>query len=153
MISRRFLQFACVAGLFLALGPGLASAGVLDQVFEPDLSDGYIDGEIENIPPHELASGQSFTVGLGGILTGVEVLLSRVSDEAGDLVVEIQTTTAGIPDGGMLGFTTVPRSEIPQEPTYLSVDLTAAGIPVAVGDQLAIVLRAVFHESDVRILD
>ena len=110
---------------------------VLDQTFEapPFMRFGFGgDGELS----------QTFTVGITGILTQVAVQIRR---DAGiqDIVLEIRTTAGGIPvasTGGTLASVVIPNACVPTDVAFVAVDVSAAQIPVAAGDVLAIALRA-----------
>jgi hypothetical protein len=102
---------------------------------------------------------QTFTVGIGGWLTGVEVAVGRTgSDPVLPLIVEIRSTTGGVPDApltsvlasGILAPTAVPSIggtttggpyDLSQM-AFVFVDLSAAGLLVSPGDVLAINLRS-----------
>jgi hypothetical protein len=89
-------------------------------------------------------TGQTFTAGITGTLTRVDLYLSFFNGStlltASPLVVQIQTVTSdGAPSGTILGSGTVLASEVPLEPHpgWVSVPIRA---PSVVGSQYAIVL-------------
>lgn len=96
-----------------------------------------------DFPP--IARGQSFTVGVAGFLSGLELSL-YTSNSPSDLVVAILDMTGGDPrTAPVLGSVTVPASAVGPSVGTLSlesitatyIDLASLGISVKPGDQLA----------------
>ncbi|MBK7952256.1 MAG: hypothetical protein IPK00_26765 [Deltaproteobacteria bacterium] len=81
---------------------------------------------------------QTFTVGIGGILTGIE---AKVSGGASASTWEIHPTLAGVPvlGGPPLASGTTSFDSPEFTPIYVPIDLTADALEVHVGDVLAIV--------------
>lgn len=129
--------------LLSAFASSVGANGVLDQAFEPDLSDGFVIAEIENNSRIELSGGQSFTVGVGGILSCVEVMVQNINPVAGRLVLEIQNVDGDLPNGEILATASMAQSEVPNdEPTFVNFDISAAELPVLAGDVYAIVVSS-----------
>jgi hypothetical protein len=87
---------------------------------------------------------QTFTVGITGVLTRIDVELRR---DAGvhDVLLDVRPTTGGIPvesDAAALVSVVIPSASIPTDFAFMSADVSSASIQVSVGDVLAIVLRA-----------
>lgn len=118
---------------------------VLDQSFIPSPAAAY-QGNIVYRPldPDYVDQAQTFTVGMTGQLTSVEVLIEGFNQTA-DLLVDIRPTINGIPvsdDSAILGEVAIPGSDIPGFPhTFNSADFSSQNIQVTVGSELAIVLK------------
>ena len=87
---------------------------------------------------------QSFTVGIAGTLESVDVFIMRSSTTTVfgiDLVVEIFPIVGSIPGGTVLGSVTVAELSVPTTASFFNVSFSSFGIPVSIGDQLAIVLH------------
>ena len=118
---------------------------LLDQSFVPSDSAAYqgniiyrpLDGDYVN-------QAQTFTVGITGQLTDIQVLIEGFSQTA-DLVVDVRPTVNGLPvsdDSAILGEVAIPASEIPGFPfTFVNFDFYSRNIHVTTGDELAVVLR------------
>jgi hypothetical protein len=133
-------------GLFfpLLLFAGAAFADpVVDQSYLPGAFDstaqiGQQFGDVD--------WAQTFTVGVTGTLTSVDVQIAKGSTTGSDLVVDVRTTTGGVPssDAGILATMSVPASAVSTSPTFslFSVDFTAFNLGVNTGDVLAVVLSS-----------
>jgi len=89
---------------------------------------------------------QTFTVGITGQLTGVDILVQK-SAPTMPLLFDLRTTIAGVPTladagGNILASISIPGASVPSPAAYLPLDVTGAGIFVSAGDVLAIVLRS-----------
>jgi hypothetical protein len=98
--------------------------------------------------------GQTFTVGLGGLLTQADLQLGRNSTTTQPLQLEIREITTGLPDespGALLFSTTVPAAAVPvqiySQSFSVSVDLSGAPPVVTQGEKLAIVLSCNVNNS------
>lgn len=89
--------------------------------------------------PWSLWVAQTFTAGVTGDLTQVDLLLFRINNP-GDLTVQIESVNGGVPSGIVLTSTTVPQSSVWESFTWVQV--TLGPIPVTAGTQYAIVLSA-----------
>jgi hypothetical protein len=102
---------------------------------------------------------QTFTVGIGGILSGVDVAVARTgSDPVQNLIVEIRSTSGGVPGaavGTVLASAALTPAAIPDFGgtttsgpydlnafAFIHVDLSGASLLVAPGDVLALTLRS-----------
>jgi len=88
---------------------------------------------------------QTFTVGIAGILDSIVLDLNYEYDvPTKDITVEIRSTTGGLPDGpaGALAAVNFDTSVLTTNFELYSVDFTTFSLPIALGDQLAIVLTS-----------
>jgi hypothetical protein len=126
--------FASSIVVFAATG----SAGTLDQSAggpseDPDayLGDNYVQA-------------QTFTAARPGSLDQVDLLLNRIGDP-GPLIVEVRTTSGGVPTGTVLASETLDQSSIPALPsdsyTWVPVTLSPAA-PSRPGIAYAVVVKA-----------
>jgi hypothetical protein len=133
--------------LFFA-GAGRA-APVVDQQFVPN--EITLNATFGTFNPNTVKLAQTFTVGLTGQLTEVDVAIVQFSVTPGNVFLEIRPTLAdGSPglDPTFLAQTTVPAANVPSgfDPSnpLTAFDLTAANLQVTAGEQLAIVVYANF---------
>ncbi len=84
--------------------------------------------------------GQTFTVGTAGFLTRVEMYVDKRGTPAGALVAEVQGVSGGFPDGNVQASVSLAPASVVDG--LNSFDVTAAGVAIEVGDELAIVLRS-----------
>lgn len=137
--SRHFIL--SLAALLAVSAP--ASGSVLDQeFFEHDVLYGAPIDELTIL-------GQSFTVGVTGLLDRVEIQVGRQTDPTAPLVIEIRRASpAGHPDhgpGGLLATVVADESFFPvtnYADRMTGFDLGAQAVPVVAGEHLAIVLRS-----------
>ena len=85
-----------------------AAAGpiLLDQTFDPLAKNiSHTIGLAIGLPaPRNLDVGQTFTVGFGGILSSVDVMVGRGNTGITDpLLLDIRTTTGGVPSASNSG--------------------------------------------------
>lgn len=126
--------------LALALVPR-ASAGILDQSYEPASSSGYIVELTQTL-------AQTFQVGQTGLLDSVDLELARHFFAAPDpLVMEIRTLRGdGAPGTSILASHSVLATELTTSFEWLSIDLHTFNLHVNAGDRLAIVLHTASDE-------
>ena len=103
-------------------------------------------------------AAQTFTVGVSGTLSKVELAIQRSSDFPGSVSVDIARVVAGTPDysqSGRLANQTLAVSSIPvQDPntplakTFVPIDFSSSNLAVNAGDYLAIVLRPSYTGSN-----
>ncbi len=113
---------------------------IVDQEFDPTNTNSmsFIGGA---------DNAQVFTVGITGQLTGVDLWINKSSrGDQIDLIVDIRTTTRGIPiedDFNTLAHVEIMYSDIPIPifNDFYHVDLSDFNIQVLEGESLAIVLR------------
>jgi hypothetical protein len=126
-----------------ALAPAMETQGaaILDQSFEVDecAGPGRCGGSIG-----VAENAQTFTAGVSGALSRIEVKLQNVGSQ--DLSFDVRPTVGGVPvedDGAAYAEITLPNSSIPPEVvTWVEFDLNPFNIAVEAGDVLAIVLSA-----------
>lgn len=147
--SIRSIAASCSVGCLLVLSAPTIAAPLLDQEFVPAVQNVAVAiGQVGAVPTQNLDAAQTFTVGMTGVLTGVEILVRR--DNASitqPLVLDIRTTTGGAPTepnagANILGSVSAAAATIPLATTFVSFDLTALGISVSTGDVLAITTRS-----------
>ena len=134
--------------VLLAVSRPLMASPVLDQF--------QLDGTEQNQAIHSTRDvGQTFTVGIAGLLASIELSLFE-SGSGGDLTVEILDMSAGsISTAPILGSVAIPETALGPSPTTLSsgsttatlIELSSLGIGVDVGDVLA------FRLTSTRILE
>lgn len=100
--------------------------------------------------------GQSFTVGVTGILDHIDVHLRKTFPAQGpetdyDIQLSLQSLSGGLPDGISLATATIDGSTLPDAPAtgsaFTTFDLSAAGISVTAGDMFAFVLTGLGSSS------
>jgi hypothetical protein len=126
---------ACAGFILVGTSQVTTSAPILDQSFEPATLNRFL-----GIAPGD-SGAQTFTVGITGILSAVDVLVERNGDA--DLQFDIRPAANGVPvesDSMTLASVTVPASTVPLPASFLEFDLSSFGIPVSQGEVLAIVL-------------
>lgn len=130
------LRLAAVA--LVAFGASQARAAILlDQYFTPTPTVYSGVGEADK--------SQTFTVGLAGTLSRVELLLR--DGVQGNVLFDIRRTSSGLPiesDADILATAVIPTSSLPADGGYVSVDIGSFAVSVSPDDVLAIVLRGDF---------
>jgi hypothetical protein len=109
---------------------------VLDQSFQPQNPLLLLGTASEG------NSAQTFTVGITGILSQVDVLVEQ-NGPFPELRLDVRPTVQGLPmedDNAALASVTVPLAAIPFPRAFLSFDVSSFGIHVSEGELLAIVL-------------
>jgi hypothetical protein len=95
-----------------------------------------------------IEASQTFRVGRSGKLTGVDLNIEHAQNGVAvlPLTVDIRRTNgSGFPvadDNQALVVTTIPATNIPLQPDYVTLDFSSSNIPVQAGDLLAIVLSS-----------
>lgn len=136
--SSRICGAVAVLGIALALPALTNAAPIIDQstIGEPQSAGGL---SINDPEANGQSVAQSFTVGMNGLLTQIDLFVSVSSIFAqGDLVLELQGVSGGLPDGVVLAATTLAEASIVAGVN--SFDVAAAGVFVEVGDILAFVV-------------
>jgi hypothetical protein len=133
-VSLRMLTFACMALLSGSLG----AAEVLDQ--QNDVT-GSATADSTASGGQELA--QTFTVGVDGTLSRIELQLSRPSfTTSGAVMLNVYNTSGGQPNES-LGTASLPWDAVsPTGYGFQSFDVSSFEIPVQEGDVLAISIKA-----------
>lgn len=105
---------------------------------------GPVTGNVGILP--NLTRGQSFTVGIEGLLAGFEFHFNKSSVRAtGNAYLSIYTTDGvGAPDS-LLGQAFLPAASVSNVSSFHYFDLTPLGIDVAVGDLMFAALSADFN--------
>jgi hypothetical protein len=116
---------------------------ILDQsVPHPGGSSGH------GIIARDIAMAQTFTVGVTGVFSALDLFISRFPDDGfGPLLVDIRPTIDGMPvesDALALAVVSVPATAVTVGfgAFPLRVDFSSAGLTVATGQMLAFVLRS-----------
>lgn len=133
--SRR--QSIGIASLVALLAFGATSSDaapiLLDQQYVPTV--GAV-GVVINQNSH---LAQTFTVGIDGILSSVEVEIARGVPLGDSITLSILSAPGGTPDlSAVLASALISPSQVTRTFTFVSVDLSAAMLEIAVGQQLAI---------------
>lgn len=137
-LATAFVPAVLIAGL--SLSPVQATV-VLDQ---SQTTAGFV-----NFLTSTSSIGQSFTVGVSGILDRIDVHLRKTFPAQGpetdyDIQLSLQSLSGGLPDGISLATATIDGSTLPAAGAavspYTSFDLSAAAISVTAGDMFAFVL-------------
>jgi hypothetical protein len=133
-----------IAVMLYAAGAGTAFAGggILDQ--SNVVNTFTFDAAVVT----EVSRGQTFTVGLAGILSQVNLEIYQSTNTVVAPTFDILGTTGGVPDNSKVLFQTIiPLADIPifdTPPTtafpLTSVDVSSAGIVVTPGEVLALTL-------------
>ena len=134
------IQLAAVVLLICALLSGIVqqparvafALGAIDQVH-----DDTTGGTNVQITAANQKIAQTFTVGRTGTMDGVSVYRERVGT-TGDLIVEIRTTSAGVPTSTVLSTATVLESSFTTPRTQSAINLPP--FAVTAGDVLAWVI-------------
>ncbi len=132
-------KFLCaIFVLALVVGGGRAARAdpiVLDQAFVP--THGFLYAELLD----NYVRAQTFTVGVSGLLTGFDVLLSAPGT-GGSVTFGIYSTTGGVPNvnaSPLAQATIAVPGGLTDTANFYSADVTAAGLMVNAGEVYAIV--------------
>lgn len=127
---------AAVLALVLCGIRHAAAVPILDQSFVPQDPHSFFGTGGTN-----LNSAQTFTVGITGMLSQVDVLVEKNGPD--ELRLDVRPTVDGLPiedDNAALASVTVPFATIPSPRAFLSFDVSSFGVRVSQGELLAIVL-------------
>jgi hypothetical protein len=140
-------------GQFTDSGGSFASGAGWDAIFktwvEPASLPGAGNVDQSNLPAPTsnftailsgLTATQTFTVGVDGILTDIEVMIDPRNSPVLDLSLEVQATTGGVANGTVLAATSVPPFAGPNP--MVNFDLRPYNLGVSSGEVLAFVLRS-----------
>jgi hypothetical protein len=117
----------------LLIVPSASATGTLDQ------SQTATSGLEVTVAASEWVA-QTFTAGITGNLDQVDLFLFRVGSP-GDLTVQIQRVSGGVPSGSVLASTTVAQATVSDSFTWVSAQFSPPA-QVTSGTQYAIVLSA-----------
>jgi len=135
--SRLHLAATLVIGLSLFSTGGHATP-VVDQH-----NLGPIQGNVAY--DHNLSRGQSFTVGIEGLLAGVEFHFNKSRSRAtGNAYVSMYSTDGGGAPDNLLGQVSLPAASISTTHALVYFDLTPLAIGVTVGELMFATLHADF---------
>lgn len=134
----RFAKFAILVLVVSAYGGPASASPVVDQQ-----NLGPVQGNVGYLS--NLSRGQSFTVGIEGLLAGFEFNFNKSSASAtGNATLSLYSTTgAGAPDT-LLGTALLPAAAISTVHSFVYFDLTPLSVGVDVGDQYFAALSADF---------
>jgi hypothetical protein len=117
----------------------------LDQIFDPEaiVSQYYFATSCAYFNTDQ-EEAQTFTVGMSGTLSEVDLYLSTFSGSIGDLIVDIRACQGdGRPTSGagqQLVSVTIPAATVSANvDPFLAIDLTAANLYVSAGEKLAVI--------------
>lgn len=136
------LTLATGALIFLGSSKIAGAVGIVDQSFDSPPFSAYAATSLTG----DTLYAQSFTVGLGGLLTGADLLAFDGTSGFGtgappvsDMIVQIRSFMAGLPTGTVLASFTVPASNLLAHPNgqFTHVDFST-GVPVEPGQVLAL---------------
>jgi len=117
---------------------------VLDQEYDPAP---FSVAAITAPPGYDYEDkAQTFTVGVSGILTRVEVLITFNPVNFGPLSFDVRKAAGGaptsdLPASNILATALIPNLGVSTNPTFAWAAIDGLSIPVIQGDQLAIVLQ------------
>lgn len=147
MTLRKFLQIVVVAAASSVATCGLAA---VDQEFAPATPNFSAVVGAGNLADW----AQTFTVGISGTLTGLDLRIGRQPTTQQPLLYDLRTTSGNAPTesdagasvlvSGQLQASEVPTDfELSAPPNaFVHIDLSGAALQVSAGDVLAIVLRS-----------
>ena len=143
-MSFKKLFIAVSTAMTLGYAAPSAAAPILDQSFDAFRPNEFRGGSI--ISTQEI--GQTFTSGITGKLTRVDLQIRQISSDApvADLLFDIFPSSNGfVPTGPAIAAGSISRDIIPTfipvNGDFVSVDLSAFNIMVTAGESLAILLR------------
>jgi len=135
---RHFVVFlvSIISGVVCLIAAENASAAVvLDQQHNVPTS----TADSSNGAVSEMA--QTFTVGIAGTLDHIDALMFQLGAPFltnGDPRLSVYNTTAGVPSGAPLVTVQIPSASVPfNNAAFVTFDVSAANIPVSVGQVLA----------------
>lgn len=113
------------------------AAEVLDQHNDVDMS-----ATADSASPFAVETGQTFTVGVAGALSRIELQINRLFGTGGTVIFTLYNTSGGIPNAS-LGTTALNWDAIPSGGfAYQSFDISAFSIPVTVGEVMAFTIKS-----------
>jgi hypothetical protein len=133
MDGRRYLAAIATACAALAVVPGVASAGMLDQQQTATSAGGGLG--VASIQ----TAAQTFTAGITGDLDGIDLYLSKADATVTDPVtVEIRNASPGFMGTTVLAGASIPASAVPiVTPSWIATTF-ATPVPVTAGSHYAI---------------
>jgi hypothetical protein len=139
-----------IIGILTICGMSLVPFGALAAPTLDQVSDAVTLSELGFY--NVIDRAQTFTVGLTGFLTQVDIKIHRLETLSQDALFDIRTTSGGIPTepnfgANILFNAVIPQADVPEVPLFqdvpwTSVFLGAGSFPVTAGNMLAISLRS-----------
>lgn len=124
--------------IWLGIPPIVQSAPILDQQYTPEPGYAFMYAELD----YDYVRAQTFTIGLGGLLSGFEVYLSEPG-LGGTLTFKVYPTITGVPDleSASLAEAVISISGLGEDPIFYSGDVSGSGLIVSPGDVYALVVQ------------
>lgn len=147
MISpNKFCAAIAIAFMLAVAGPANATP-VLDQEYSPDPAVPPVGSAIVG---HDIRNtifnmGQTFTVGVTGILAAIEIRVRKDAAIFEDLTLDLRTPNGSLPGlaAATLATAVLSAGDIPDTVfSFVSFDISGAGIDVTAGDFLSFVLSS-----------
>lgn len=141
-ICRRCLLFSTVLAAILAICVSQARSANVDQEYSPGTLSVFTQFSTARM-------AQAFTAGRSGLLTGVDVHISKL-DPRGNLIIEIHDALMEGPityPMMILGIASIPLSDVPSSspggtgPAFVAIDLSHLNVQVSAGHQYALALH------------
>ena len=141
LLSRIYTKSFGLAGVLLALVMLPSTASASPVIHQQNL--GPIQGNVGYLS--NLSRGQSFTVGIEGLLASFEFNFNKSNRLAtGNATLSLYTTSGiGAPDT-LLGTALLPAASVGTDHSFVYFDLTPLGVGVNVGEQYFAALSADF---------
>ena len=135
------------------LGAVFAMIGIQPSLADPEVDQSFVPGAVPTLTASVFdwaPKGQTFTVGIPGTLTEVDVYIARENQATSPLMFGLLGTTGGVPDDGQptLSLMPIPAANVSETLGWLSIDLRPYGLTVAAGDVLAIELAGSTRNND-----
>ena len=133
-------MFIRVSAIAVAVAIGVMSPAQAASTLDQDIAFSTSDCNTEVYSGAGI--GQTFTAGLSGPLTSVEVFLVDVDERPGTepgLTVALASTSSGLPVGVALAASTIPDSDVPSVPGVVTVTFSSPAT-VTAGEQYAILI-------------
>ena len=133
-------MFIRVSAIAVAVAIGVMSPAQAASTLDQDIAFSTSDCNTEVYSGAGI--GQTFTAGLSGPLTSVEVFLVDVDERPGTepgLTVALASTSSGLPVGVALAASTIPDSDVPSVSGVVTVTFSSPAT-VTAGEQYAILI-------------
>lgn len=127
----------CLLALLVLIPNRAAAAPILDQSVGADSTAVFGGANITGI-------AQTFTVGVEGFLSRVDLLLMRHGSDQAPLDVEIRRNLTDLTDASLLARISLDQSVVtlPFPGAWFSLDFSPFGLRVSPGEELAVVIRS-----------
>ena len=132
-------MFIRVSAIAVAVAIGVMSPAQAASTLDQDIAFSTSDCNTEVYSAQGM--GQTFTAGLSGPLTSVEVFLVDSSSSGSEpgLTLALASTSSGLPVGVALAASTIPDSDVPSVPGVVTVTFSSPAT-VTAGEQYAILI-------------